>query len=381
MHPQQDKIKSRLDAMLADLTKHQAVKQALIAVESGDRSFQWTGAIGETVTGERIIADTPFFIASIDKLYNATITMLLNETSQIDIHKPISSYLPEAMTRQLHTARGQDLSNQILVRHLLTHTSGLPDWLEDYPAGGRSLVESIIEDGDRILIFEEQVAYVRDHLKPHFPPQDLSTRHPKVRYSDTNFILIMAIIESVTGQPLHKVHEELLYKPLGLRQTYFPGVTDPLVKTSPQMTLLSGGIPLSIPKMIQSVKGIYSTAADMIEFLRKLMSDKVFSNAETLNTMISSFHPFGFPTDRASLRAPGWPIEYGMGIMRFQLPRIFTPISRMPAVLGHTGSTGCWLFYCPELDLYLAGSVEEVTAGAVPFRIVPKILSYFEHTR
>ena len=119
MHPQQDKIKSRLDAMLADLIKRQSVKQALIAVESGDRSFQWTGAIGETVTGERIIADTPFFVASIDKLYNATTTMLLNETGQIDISKPISAYLPEAMTRQLHTARGQDLSDQILVRHLL----------------------------------------------------------------------------------------------------------------------------------------------------------------------------------------------------------------------------------------------------------------------
>jgi len=47
----------------------------------------------------------------------------------------------------------------------------------------------------------------------------------------------------------------------------------------------------------------------------------------------------------------------------------------MPPVLGHTGSTGCWLFYCPELDTYLAGSVNEVTAAPVPFRMVPKMLS------
>jgi len=46
----------------------------------------------------------------------------------------------------------------------------------------------------------------------------------------------------------------------------------------------------------------------------------------------------------------------------------------MPAVLGHTGSTGCWLFYCPELDVFLAGSVNEVTAGAIPFRTLPRIL-------
>jgi hypothetical protein len=80
------------------------------------------------------------------------------------------------------------------------------------------------------------------------------------------------------------------------------------------------------------------------------------------------------PLDRAALRAPGWPIEYGLGIMRFRLPRVLTPLHPLPAVIGHTGSTGCWLFYCPQWDLYLVGSVDEVTAGAVPYRIVPKML-------
>jgi D-alanyl-D-alanine carboxypeptidase len=61
-------------------------------------------------------------------------------------------------------------------------------------------------------------------------------------------------------------------------------------------------------------------------------------------------------------------------VMRFRLPRLLTPGGAMPPVLGHTGSTGCWLFYCPEWDVLMSGSVEEATAGATPFRIVPRIL-------
>jgi D-alanyl-D-alanine carboxypeptidase len=78
--------------------------------------------------------------------------------------------------------------------------------------------------------------------------------------------------------------------------------------------------------------------------------------------------------DRAALRQPSWPIEYGLGIMRFRLPRFLTPFRPMPEVVGHTGSTGTWLFHAPEPDLHLAGAVSQITAGAVPFKVVPRIL-------
>jgi hypothetical protein len=97
--------------------------------------------------------------------------------------------------------------------------------------------------------------------------------------------------------------------------------------------------------------------------------------------MQQRWNRFGLPFDRAALRSPGWPIEYGLGIMRFRLPWIFTPLHPMPAVVGHTGSTGCWLFYCPERDLFLAGSVDEVTAGALPYRLVPRVLQELHEVR
>jgi CubicO group peptidase (beta-lactamase class C family) len=127
-------------------------------------------------------------------------------------------------------------------------------------------------------------------------------------------------------------------------------------------------------KRLGKFVGVYSTTGDMISFLRGLMSGELFQSPETLATMQRDWHRFGFSLDRAVLRTPSWPIEYGVGMMRFRMPRLFTLPARMPPVLGHTGSTGCWLFYCPELDIFLAGSVNEVTAAAVPFKMVPKIL-------
>ena len=375
MRDRADVAKERLEGLFRELTNRKAIAQAVVAVESADRSFRWVRAEGTTASGSHVVEDTPFFVASIDKLYNATIAMRLSEAGQLEVDDPISAYLSPAITRGLHRYRGLDLSEKITVRHLLTHTSGLADWLEDYPKGGCSLIESILEEGDRVLSIEEMAAHVRDRLVPHFPPQDLSGTRAKARYSDTNFMLVIAIIEAVTGQPLHEVHRSALHEPLGLRKTYFPGLNRPLDPTPEPMTLRARGEPLNVPLLVRSVRGIYSCAADMLKFMRGLMKGDLFQNPDTLAAMLSTWHRFGFPRDRAALRSPGWPIEYGTGIMRFRLPRLLTPMGSMPAVLGHTGSTGCWLFYCPRLDTFLAGSVDEVTAGAVPFRTVPRILS------
>ena len=370
-----DLTTDRLNGLLRELASRKPIKQALIALERGDHSFQWAGAIGEASDGEQVQPDTPFFIASIDKLYNATITMLLIESSRLELDASISTYLPNAVTRGLHMLGGVDYSDQITVRHLLSHTSGLADWLEDYPKGGPSLFERVIEEGDMALSIEDLAVVVRDELKPHFPPQDPLASGSKVRYSDTNFMLIAAIIEAVTGQPLHQVHEQLLLEPLDLRHTYFAGQSQPLDPTPAAMILRANGQPVQLPRLMCSIRGMYSTAADTIAFLRAFIQNEIFQDTETLAAMQAHWQRFGFPLDRAALRSPGWPIEYGLGIMRFQMPRLFSPRHPMPAVLGHTGSTGCWLFYCPELDMLLSGSVDEATAGAVPYRIVPKILN------
>lgn len=358
----------RLQALLDTLGSQKPIRQAILAIESGNGAFRWSGARGANIT-----AESPFFIASIDKLYTAAIVLMLAEQGKLSLDDPIAAYLPADLTRGIHTLNGSDHSAALTIRHLLSHTSGLADWLEDAPQNGQSLIEQVLQSGDRALSFAEIAELVRG-LKPHFPPQDLSAPKVKARYSDTNFILLIALIETICGQPLSRVHAEMLYAPLGLNHTCFPGASQPLSATPTPVPLRVDGQVIQIPGLMQSFRGIYSTTGDAIAFLRALTRGEVFQKEETFALMQSRWNRFGFPLDRAALRAPGWPIEYGLGLLRFQLPRLFTGLKRLPPVIGHTGSTGCWLFWCPELDLYFAGSVDEASAGAVPYRVMPELL-------
>jgi D-alanyl-D-alanine carboxypeptidase len=291
----------------------------------------------------------------------------------LDLDRSITGYLPGEVKGGMHRWKGSDLTERITVRHLLAHASGLPDWLEDRPRGGLSLVDRIVRDGDAAFDLEAVAAFVRD-LSPHFAPQDLAApRHP-IRYSDTNFILLAAVIERATGQTVPGVHDRLLYRPLGMRHTWFAGRSTALEPTLVPAALHVDGRPFPIPLLMRSFHGIYSTAADLIAFMRGLVRGDAFGDVRPLPAMQARWNRFGVPRDRAALRAPGWPIEYGLGIKRFQVPRLFNGFRRMPPVIGHSGSTGTWLFYCPERDLYFAGSVDEVAAGALPYRLVPRML-------
>jgi D-alanyl-D-alanine carboxypeptidase len=228
---------------------------------------------------------------------------------------------------------------------------------------------------DMTLSIEESMRRVREELKPHFPPQDPDAPRSRARYSDTNYLLLNAILEALCHRPLHEVLAELVFEPAGLTRTYFAGTSAPLAPLPPPATLWSGGQPLRLPRLLESLRSVYSTVGDQIASLRALLSGKLLDRPSSLDLMQRHCKRFGFPRDAAAWRAPGWPIEYGLGMMRFALPRVLAPIRPVPPVLGHSGSTGAWLFYCARYEVLLAGTVDEVSAGAVPFRaVVPRVL-------
>ncbi|MBS3975876.1 MAG: beta-lactamase family protein [Syntrophomonadaceae bacterium] len=353
------------------------MQHAILAVLSGDGLFRWIGAAGEAdPNGSPLRRDTPFHIASIDKLYTAAVIMQLYEHRRVDLDTSIANYLPQSLICGLHRVGGVDYTNRITVRNLLGHTSGLADCYEDRPRGGRSLMERLFQAGD----MEWNIEYlmrrvrVRDELSPHFPPQAGDAAQQRVRYSDTNYQLLIAIIEAVAEKPIHQVYEEMLFRPLKLRHTWLFGLSAPHDATAAPATIWFADRPLHLPLALRSFPSVYSTVDDQLKFLLALIRGELFNDTATLALMRERWNRFGLPRDAATLRAPSWPIEYGLGIMRFQLPRLFTGMRLMPAVIGHTGSTGAWLFYCEELDLLLAGTVNQATAGAIPYRVVLKLL-------
>lgn len=368
-------IKTSVDEHFRKLTENQMVRSACLGIETLDGDFDWVGVYGTTgPNGDPLQPDTPIWIASVTKLYIASVIMKLFEEDRIDIEASMSAYLPDELIRGIHhTADGTDHTEKITIRHLLNHSSGLPDYLEESPEGEESLLDQILDGNDKEFSIEEAMGLLRNHIPAHFPPQPLDRDKKKVRYSDTNYQLLIEIIKTIKEQSLHDAFTEIIYDPLGLKSTFHPGTRSENI-TEEAAVVWSGDQPLNIPKAMRSFGDLISTVGDMNKFMRGLIQGKVFDNPESWQLLLSDFNSFPFSLDPAP-KSPTWPIEYGLGVMRFNMPRIFTPFTPIPAVVGHTGVSGSWLFYCQELGLILSGTVNQVNAAGLPFRFIPRLLA------
>lgn len=134
---------------------------------------------------------TAFDLASVTKVMATTMAvMLLVDRGEVALEAPVSAVLPD------FTGGGKDA---ITVRHLLTHTSGLAQWVPTYYHAA---------DADAAY------AYVRD-LPLAWPVGE--GRH----YSDLGFMVLGRVVEAVSGRPLDRFVAEELYGPLGLSRTGF----------------------------------------------------------------------------------------------------------------------------------------------------------------
>jgi D-alanyl-D-alanine carboxypeptidase len=370
---ERDRVVPRLEELLGKVVAHDKVRHAVIGAAAIDGSWEWCGATGEAnPDGTAMGPETPWFLASLTKLYIASVVLRLYEQQLIDVDAPIPEYLPDSLKTGVHVWEGVDRTADIRVAHLLAHATGLPDSLVEHRKGELSLVAEI-EAGDVAFTLEDAVERVRS-LEPHFAPSNLDGDRVKVRYSDTNYQLLMLIAEQVSGQSVGVLHRSLLFEPLGLRHTWFPG-DEALGEVGRPATPWLSDWPLQDrPKALRSLGDLFGTTGDVLRFGRALFSEQVFKDRASGDLMYRRFHRFGFPRSAAAIASPAWPIEYGLGMMRFAPSRAMALGRRLPPLLGHTGSTASWLWYVPPLGLLLAGTADQATKAALPFRAIPLAL-------
>jgi D-alanyl-D-alanine carboxypeptidase len=361
----ENRLQSEIDAVVR---KNKDVFSAVLGVANPDRDFRWAGAAGTAYAEktEGMQVDTPIFVASITKMYTAAAIMILEERERLSLDDPISKYLPTTILEGLHRYKGRDYSHQLRVYHLISHTSGLPDYFLEKPKGGKSMYDRIVAGSDEAWDVERVVDITKQGLSPKFPPEPKEQERSgtKAHYSDTNYQLLGAVIEAVTGKRLHKVLSELIIEPLALSATYMHGCGEPQVSSrSLPATIYYGTRSLHLDKAMTSFGpdgGMVSNVEDSLNFLTGFMEGRLFANPFTLDRM-------------KRWRRIFFPFQYGLGLMRFKLPRILSPFSATPELIGHSGASSAFLFNVDGTRLYLAGTLNQIEKQGRPVRLMLKI--------
>jgi D-alanyl-D-alanine carboxypeptidase len=337
-----------------------SVKNAVLAVAKGDGSFSWAGAAGIAHRDDQVAmtTETPFYIASVTKLYTATVIMRLYEAGALSPDDPMAKYLPADLIKGIEVYKGRDYSGEVTIKQLLSHTSGIADYYLEKGADGKSLFELYVEDPERTWTVNETIDRARREMPAHFAPG------ARASYSDTNYQLLGKIIEAITGKPLDVVYQELLFAPLGLRHTWLVGHREDA--STPALSpadVFFGERNITKIRSHQSYwadGGIVSTAEDMIMFLKALNEGRIIRQ-ETLKLM-HDWHKLEFP------------LEYGYGTMLFKLPAFMSRITNMRPLWGHSGSTGSFLYRSDEFDLFMAGTIDQVNGHSKPFQLLGKAM-------
>jgi len=337
-----------------------SVRNCALSVMTGDGSLVWSGAagIGRETGHIPMTRDTPIYIASVTKLYTATAVMLLAEKGALSLDDPMAKYLPSELINGIHVYNGKDYSAKITIRELLSHSSGIADYYGDKGRDGKNLFELFLQSPDRSWTVNETIARARNDLKPKFPPgADTS-------YSDTNYQLLGKVIEAVTGKPLHMFYEDFLFRPLSLKYTWLVGHL-----RSQASCCLSPADVFYEDRNITKIRsngaywadgGIVSTAEEMNLFLKALNEGRIIRP-----TSLMLMHHW---------RRLGFPLEYGFGTMRFNLSWPISTMAGIPPLWGHSGSTGSFLYYFQDLDLYMAGTIDQTESKIKPFILMGKLI-------
>ncbi len=308
----------------------------------------WCGSAGN------ISIDQPYFIASTTKLFTTAIVLRLRHKGKLSLDDKISKFLDTSILNGLHVYKGFDYSFDITIRHLLSHTSGLPDYFQGKGPDGKSFEDEIISGNDRFWTFEQAVE-VSKVMKPLFRPGEKEKAH----YSDTNFQLLGKIIENLTGKSYSKNCEELIFTPLQLQHTYlYQDFTDKNPKTLYYKTS-----ELYTPKAMTSFGsdgGIVSRSSDMLVFIEGFFIGKLF--------------PVEYIEELKQWNRIFFPMQSGIGIHRFKLPWIFDPTGAMPELIGHSGLSGALAFYSPRDNLYIVGTVNQVAYPDLSFKTMIKLV-------
>ena len=284
---------------------------------------RWNFTAGYSDDTELINRDMRFGIASITKTVVAATIMKLNEEGLLSLDDPISAYL---------SLNNPNIDPSITIYQLLNHLAGLKGYFQHpdiWPRVENNLTTAI----DPLEI----VDYVGD---PLFPP---GTQY---QYSNSNYLILGLIIESVTGKTVGEVMREKFWGPLGLDQMYFGAnetiegpIATPWRDNDGNGTLenIEDQFGPAYHSIFYTAADVFATASDLSNWAYLLFTSQAVS--ESSRNLMINFLGLDDPIANG----------YGLGIRRVLFGGRNT--------WGHTGGMrgyGSFMFYDPNSGISLA---------------------------
>jgi D-alanyl-D-alanine carboxypeptidase len=312
---------------------------ALVCLSKGEET--------KTFAAGNVSTESQYFVASIAKLYTTSVVLKLNDSGKLGLDDKISKYISPDILDNLHCYKGHDYSWDITIKHLLSNTSGLPDYFEQKGRNGLSIKDQLFKGNDLKLDFED-IIKISKELSPQFQPG----KKGKAFYSDTNFQLLGKIIETVTQNSIEEAYRKFIYLPLDLKKTYlYSDITDNKPADFYNKTQI-----LKIPEIMSSFRsdgGIVATAEENMFFLKAFFEGKLFSK-ENFAIMMNWNRIF-------------FPFKYGLGLARFKFFGTYE-------LIGHMGASGSFAYFCPKKDAYITGTINQVANPGAPYTLILKVL-------
>ncbi|MDO5671785.1 MAG: serine hydrolase domain-containing protein [Actinomycetaceae bacterium] len=327
-------LDSRINAQIKRLqrSKNRTYPTAPTALVSGPK-FEFS--VGDP--------DQPFWIASIDKVFIATLIMQLFDEGQYDPDTPIGELLPADDLALIPQAPGTHVARDLTVQHLLSHTSGLPDVI--FPPRGYqtkcslNLMQSAPKHPWKISELLREVE--------HLPA--LSKPGERFAYGDTNYLLLMRILEEARGQDFGRQLRARIFEPCEMTESARwvhaqPDTLDELANKLAEIWLFKPGrddrYDLSKNLTWESGFGGVSTATELVRFQHELHEGKLCDRRWVAY----------MSRPRHRLR-PG--IHYGTGLATLRFSG-FSPLLRAyPEPMGGIGYTATHMFYYPQQRSHL----------------------------
>ncbi|MFP2898159.1 serine hydrolase domain-containing protein [Corallococcus sp. 4LFB] len=209
---------------------------------------------------EPLTRNSRFFVGSVSKWLTSIVVLRLVDEGKLALDEPILTYLPEYRA---------DTGKQITLRHLISHGSGLPNGLMDAFKKDPSIESETRPQAEAVT------RYASGDL--------VFTPGSRFDYNITNWILVQAILERVSGQPYAQLAQRLLFKPLRMKDS---GIAAGEAGNVPNLALGYRSLEpkverrvYTLPNYLVTGGGFYSTADDMLRLNHGVLSGKLLSPA------------------------------------------------------------------------------------------------------